>query len=56
VRREVVRSHVGLDLDQTAPQLAPVHLADQHLAKQVARDGHGFAIEESGVEDLAFGR
>ena len=52
---EVLGAHVRLDLDEAAPHTTAVHLSDQHLAKQVARDGHGAAVEKTGLEDLARG-
>src|SRR5260370_24373152 len=56
MRREVLWSHIGLDLDEAAPHEAAVDLANEHLAEQVPRDGHGFAVEKRGIEDPAPGR
>jgi len=47
---QVLRTEVSLDLDQAAPQPAPVHLADQQLAEQIAGNLEGVAREEAGAQ------
>jgi len=51
---QVVRPQVGLDLDQPAPPLLAVDLADEDLAQQVTGDGHRIAREEIRREKVAF--
>src|SRR6266705_6744271 len=54
MRGQVVRSKVSLDLDETSPQAHTVELAYQQLAQKVTGDNDRVAVEELGVQHVAF--
>lgn len=49
---EILRTQIGLDLDQPAGQPAAARLANQLLSQQLARDDKRVALEESRWKDL----
>jgi hypothetical protein len=53
MRGKVIRSEVGLDLDQATPQTLAIELANKDLAEEVSRDNGGLSVEERRVEDPA---
>jgi hypothetical protein len=53
MRGKVIRSEVGLDLDQATPQPLAIELANKDLAEEVSRDNGGLSVEERRVEDPA---
>ena len=55
MRRQVVRSQIGLDLDQASPQLVSGQSTHQYLAEQLARDLDGVAVEERRLRTMPDG-